>query len=166
MSIRLLRTSIALVVTAGLAACSPFGAAESAPNVSMTSIKGQPVALAPKGKVTLVNFWATSCGTCVKEMPQLVATYQKYRDKGYETVAVAMSYDPPNYVLNYAEKNQLPFPVTLDVEGKAAQAYGGVMVTPTTYLIDKRGNIVQRFIGEPNMTELHKLIEDKLAEQV
>ncbi|MBB5017202.1 peroxiredoxin [Chitinivorax tropicus] len=165
MSNRLLRTSIAMVMLVALSACSPFGGGDKAPQLEMTSVKGQAVSMPPKGKVTLVNFWATSCGTCVKEMPQLVATYNKYREKGYETVAVAMSYDPPNYVLNYAEKNQLPFPVTLDVQGKAAEAYGGVMVTPTTYLIDRRGNIVQRFIGEPDMAELHKLIEAKLAEQ-
>ena len=57
-----------------------------------------------KGKVTLVNFWATSCTTCVAEMPKIIATYDKYNTKGFDTVAVAMSYDPPAYVVNYAEK--------------------------------------------------------------
>src|SRR5215467_11249041 len=52
-----------------------------------------------KGKVTLVNFWATSCTTCVAEMPNVMATYEKYRAQGYDTLAVAMSYDPPAYVV-------------------------------------------------------------------
>src|SRR5216110_433646 len=56
-----------------------------------------------KGKVTLVNFWATSCVTCVAEMPKVIATYDKYKERGYDTLAVAMSYDPPSYVVNYAE---------------------------------------------------------------
>ncbi|PZQ71087.1 MAG: redoxin, partial [Variovorax paradoxus] len=60
-----------------------------------------------KGKVTLVNFWATSCVTCVGEMPKVIATYDKYKAKGYDTLAVAMSYDPPSYVINYAETRKL-----------------------------------------------------------
>lgn len=47
------------------------------------------------GKVALVNFWATSCTTCVAEMPMIVRTHEKYAPRGYETVAIAMSYDPP-----------------------------------------------------------------------
>src|SRR5687768_4033090 len=64
-----------------------------------------------KGRVTLVNFWATSCTTCVAEMPKLVGTYDKFRARGFDTVAVAMSYDPPSYVVNYAESRKLPFKV-------------------------------------------------------
>src|SRR4051812_26691783 len=56
-----------------------------------------------KGRVTLVNFWATSCTTCVAEMPKIVATHDKYQAKGFDTLAVAMSYDPPSYVVNYAQ---------------------------------------------------------------
>ena len=62
-----------------------------------------------KGRVTLVNFWATSCTSCVREMPKLVATFDKYRAQGFDTVAVAMSYDPPSYVVNYAQTRKLPF---------------------------------------------------------
>src|SRR6478672_10808056 len=60
-----------------------------------------------KGKVTLVNFWATSCVTCVAEMPKMVETYNKYHGQGYQHMAVAMSYDPPSYVVNYAETRKL-----------------------------------------------------------
>lgn len=117
-----------------------------------------------RGKVTLVNFWATSCTTCVAEMPMIVETHEKYRSRGYETIAVAMSYDPPAYVVNFAQTRKLPFLVAIDNTGGVAKAWGEVNVTPTTYLVDKEGVIVKRFVGQPNFEELHKLIERLLAQ--
>ncbi|MCW5651727.1 MAG: TlpA family protein disulfide reductase [Ramlibacter sp.] len=117
-----------------------------------------------KGKVTLVNFWATSCTTCVAEMPKIIATYDKYRGKGFDTLAVAMSYDPPSYVVNYAETRKLPFRVAIDNTGAVARAWGEVQLTPTTYIVNKRGDIVKRYVGEPDFAELHSLIEKLLAE--
>lgn len=117
-----------------------------------------------QGKVTLVNFWATSCTTCVAEMPEIVATYDKFKDKGYETLAVAMSYDPPAYVVNFTESRQLPFKVAIDNTGANAQAWGEVKLTPTSYLLNKRGEIVKRYVGAPDFAELHRLIEKLLAE--
>ncbi|MDI9335190.1 MAG: TlpA disulfide reductase family protein [Cytophagales bacterium] len=111
------------------------------------------------GKVTLVNFWATSCITCVAEMPKMVATYNQYHAQGYEMVAVAMSYDPPSYVVNFAQTRQLPFKVAIDNTGAIAKAWGDVQLTPTTYLLDKKGRIVKRYVGEPDFAELHALIE-------
>ena len=117
-----------------------------------------------KGKVTLVNFWATSCVTCVGEMPKVIATYDKYKGRGYDTLAVAMSYDPPSYVVNFAETRKLPFKVAIDNTGAVAKAWGDVQLTPTTYVVNKRGEIVKRYVGEPDFAELHKLIEKLLAE--
>jgi peroxiredoxin len=117
-----------------------------------------------QGKVTLVNFWATSCTTCVAEMPQVASTYLKYRDKGYDTLAVAMSYDPPSYVVNFTETRKLPFKVAIDNTGAVAKAWGDVQLTPTTYLVNKRGEIVKRYVGAPDFAELHALIEKLLAE--
>ncbi len=117
-----------------------------------------------KGKVTLVNFWATSCVTCVGEMPKVIATYDKYKARGYNTLAVAMSYDPPAYVVNYAETRKLPFEVAIDNTGAVAKAWGDVALTPTSYLVNKRGEIVKRYVGEPDFAELDKLIEKLLAE--
>ncbi len=117
-----------------------------------------------KGKVTLVNFWATSCVTCVGEMPKVIATYDKYKAKGFDTVAVAMSYDPPSYVVNFAETRRLPFSVAIDNTGSVAKAWGDVQLTPTTFLVDKQGQIVKRYVGEPNFDELHVLIEKLLAQ--
>ena len=117
-----------------------------------------------KGKVTLVNFWATSCVTCVGEMPKVIATYDKYKGRGYDTLAVAMSYDPPSYVVNFAETRKLPFKVAIDNTGAVAKAWGDVQLTPTTYVVNKRGEIVKRYVGEPEFAELHRLIEKLLAD--
>jgi peroxiredoxin len=162
-------TIIAGVAAAGVASALHLGLPPNAParlpEVALTTITGEKLTAAElRGKVVLVNFWATSCVSCVKEMPKLVATYRKHRDRGFETIAVAMSYDPPNYVLHYAEKNALPFKVALDPLGAAARAFGDVNLTPTTFVIDRRGTIVKRYLGEPDFAELDRLIEGKLAE--
>ena len=117
-----------------------------------------------RGQVTLVNFWATSCASCVAEMPEMVATYQKYQSRGYQTLAVAMSYDPPAYVVNFTQTRKLPFQVAIDNTGEVAKAWGDVRLTPTTYLVNKRGQIVKRYVGTPDFDELHLLIEKLLAE--
>ena len=138
-----------------------------APQVTFTSLKGEKIPMQSlRGKVVLVNFWATSCVGCIHEMPRMIDTYRKYQTQGLETIAVAMSYDPPNYVVNYNEKNALPFKVALDVQGSLAQAFGNVQLTPTTFIIDKRGNIIKRILGEPDFARLHELLEVKLKESV
>ena len=137
----------------------------AAPDATFTTIEGQTLATADlRGKVVLVNFWATDCIPCMREMPRIVQTYNKYRARGFETVAVAMSYDPPNRVLDYARKNALPFKVALDFSGDLARRFGDVQFTPTTFVIDRRGNIVKRYLGEPDFAALHSLLESKLDE--
>ncbi|HSW15662.1 MAG TPA: TlpA disulfide reductase family protein [Ramlibacter sp.] len=139
--------------------------ATAAPQSTFVMLDGSRTTTADlKGKVTLVNFWATSCTTCVAEMPEIVATYDKYKSRGYQTMAVAMSYDPPSYVVNYAQTRKLPFNVAIDNTGVVAKAWGDVQLTPTTYVVNKRGEIVKRYVGSPDFAELHKLIEKLLAE--
>ncbi|MGB8338958.1 MAG: TlpA disulfide reductase family protein [Burkholderiales bacterium] len=127
------------------------------------SIKGDKTSLEKlKGKVVLVNFWATDCSSCIAEMPDLIKTHNKYQPQGLETIAVAMSYDPPNYVVAYAEKNKLPFFVSLDFSGEHARAFNNVKLTPTTYIINRQGHIIQRLVGELDFPKLHALIENEL----
>ena len=134
-----------------------------APNVGFVTIQGEKITPdSLRGKVVMVNFWATSCTTCVAEMPQMVDTYNKFKPQGMEFVAVAMSYDPPNYVVNYAETRHLPFKVALDTDGSAAKAYGDVAMTPTTFVIGKDGKILKRYLGKPDFDELHKLLATSL----
>lgn len=137
----------------------------SAPDVRFVTLSGaNPSTAELRGRVLLVNFWATSCVSCVAEMPKLVAAWEKYAPRGYQTVAVAMSYDHPNLVAEFARARALPFEVALDADGAAARRFGGVNATPTTFLIDRRGRIVRRFLGEPDWAEFHALVERALAE--
>lgn len=162
------RNPILLVAAAamGFVLYSAFFDKTAAPPVTFVSLQGEKITTADlRGKVVLVNFWATDCPTCIKEMPDIIKTYNKYRAQGFETIAVAMKHDPPNYVLNYTEKNALPFKVALDPQGELARAFGEVKLTPTTFIIDRRGNIVNRILGEPDFAKLHVLLEEKLKEQ-
>ena len=159
-------TGVALAAFAGIGAYVYLGAGQqAAPSSTFVLLDGSQQTTADlRGKVTLVNFWATSCTTCVAEMPDIVRTYDKYRAQGFETLAVAMSYDPPSYVVNFAESRKLPFKVAIDNTGAVARAWGDIKITPTTYIVNKRGEIVKSYVGAPDFPELHRLIEKLLAE--
>ena len=146
---------------AALAGC----ARERAPEVNYTLLDGQKASSRQwAGKVMLVNFWATSCTTCVGEMPRIIATHDKFKGRSFDTLAVAMSYDPPAFVSRFAETRRLPFGVAIDNTGSVAEAFGPVQMTPTTFLINKHGEIVKRYVGEPDFAALHALIEQLLTE--
>ena len=93
----------------------------------------------------------------------MVQTFNKYNAQGLEFVAVAMAYDPANYVLNFVETRKLPFTVALDVQGELAKSFGNIQLTPTTLVIDKDGHIIKKYVGEPDFAALHQLLEKALA---
>jgi peroxiredoxin len=156
--------AVVLALAAGAGGYLSLSANKAAPEVTFVDLQGTKIPLSSlRGKVVMVNFWATSCATCVKEMPQMVDTYQRFNAKGLDFVAVAMSYDPPNYVLNYVETRKLPFKIALDPQSTLATAFGNVQMTPTTFVIDKQGKIIKRYLGEPDFVALHKLLETALA---
>jgi len=135
-----------------------------APEVVFSTLSGKQVALSElRGKVVLVKFWATSCVSCVAQMPDNIENYDTYRNKGFDIIAVAMQYDPANYVINFAETRKLPFTVALDTQGQVAKAFGDVKLTPTAFLIDKNGNIIKRYLGLYDKAEFRKSIEKALA---
>lgn len=135
-----------------------------APDVTFTTIEGKTINMADlKDKVVLVNFWATDCPGCIKEMPDLIQTYRTYKDKGFEIVAVSMPYDPPQQVVNYTKAKQLPFPVMHDGNSEMVNAFGGVNLTPTTFIYDKQGNRLNRIMGELDFASLNHLITQELA---
>ncbi|MBH9553894.1 TlpA family protein disulfide reductase [Inhella sp. 4Y17] len=136
-----------------------------APVVQYTLLDGQARSSQQwNGKVMVVNFWATSCTTCVKEMPALMATHEKFKGPRFDTLAVAMAYDPPDYVAAFAQTRKLPFGVAIDNSGAIANAFDpAVRMTPTTFVIDKQGRIVKRYLGEPDFKAMHQLIETLIA---
>jgi len=155
---------IAVALLATVLTSAALLSKRAAPDVTLTDINGNRVRLADlRGNVVLVNFWATTCVTCVREMPQIAATQRRFAGRAYRTFAVAMPYDRPDWVLNFSERNRLPFPIALDVKGEIARAFDDTRVTPTTFLIDTQGRIVKRYIGAPDFAELQQRIEKLLA---
>jgi len=157
---------VALVLAVGAYLAQRASSAPSpAPDVSYTLLDGsQSTTRGLRGKVVLVNFWATDCTICVHEMPQIAATHEKFKARGLETLAVAMSYDPPAQVIRFAESRKLPFGVVIDNTGSFAKGFDQVQVTPTTVLINRHGDIVRRFVGEPDFAALNALVEKLLVE--
>ncbi|MGB3288932.1 MAG: TlpA disulfide reductase family protein [Burkholderiaceae bacterium] len=155
---------VAVLALAGAGIWQFSGSAKTAPDVTFTSLTGQKIAMSElRGKVVLVKFWATSCVTCIAQMPDTIQNYKDLSPKGFETIAVAMQYDPPNYVKNYAETRKLPFTVAIDARGEIAKAFGDVQLTPTAFLIDKEGHIVKRYLGNYDKASFLSTVNKALA---
>ncbi|MDR2925639.1 MAG: TlpA family protein disulfide reductase [Azoarcus sp.] len=165
MKLRILAALVAVaLVVAGVLV---YNARLPAPETSFTTLQGERLDTASlRGKAVLVNFWATTCSTCIEEMPDLARTYEKFAGAGLEIIAVAMDYDPEPQVRAYAKKAALPFKVALDADGEIALAFEGVRMTPTTFLIDRQGQIVHKYLGKPDFGKLHALLEELLANPV
>ena len=156
----------ALAIAAAIGIAVSLGAPRhgAAPSVGYTLLDGtRHSSDAWRGKVVLVNFWATSCTTCVREMPAIAALHDRFKARGFETVAVSMSYDAPASVVNFAETRRLAFGVAIDNTGAIAKGFGDVEATPTTFLIDKRGAIAERIVGTPDFAALGARIEALLG---
>jgi peroxiredoxin len=165
----LMKTGIIVGLTAlvlGIGASLALQTREtSAPEVRFATLSGDSFATSDlRGKVVLVNFWATSCVSCVQEMPKMIETYKKYAPRGYEMVAVAMSYDHPNQVAAFAKSRALPFKVALDTNGAIAKSFGDIRITPTTFLLDRKGRVLKQYLGEPDWAEFHGLLDKALGD--
>lgn len=162
----LLKKSLLTIVITVLLAFLAFQQYDkfNAPNVTFTTIEGEKIPMVTlKGKVVMVSFWATDCNICIKEMPALVHFYNLYKQKGFEVIAVAMPDDPPAQVLNYATKKKLPFPVMHDGLSEITKKFGKVDLTPTTFIFDRHGKLLQRTIGEINFIKLGQLLNNELS---
>lgn len=151
---------IALLVFLGLQLSNK----PTAPAVTFNTIDGKQISMASlKNKVVLVNFWATDCPGCVKEMPQLINTYNAYHHKGFEVIAVAMPHDQITQILNYSKSQALPFPVTHDSTAEITGKFGQVNLTPTAFIYNKQGQLLQRTIGELDFKALQQLLNKELS---
>ena len=130
------------------------------PQIDMLTISGETISTEDlRGSVYLVNFWATDCPGCIEEMPGLIDTFNKYKNKNFTVIAVSMFYDPPSRVLSYTEKNKLPFPVTLDLDKNIMNSFDDIKLTPTSVLINKKGQVVNTIIGVLDFKDLHEKID-------
>jgi peroxiredoxin len=133
---------------------SPSGL-KQAPKVTVTTLDHGKISLDKyRGRPVLVTFWATTCPGCVAEMPHLVELHKELAPQGLAIVGIAMSYDPPEQVQEMVKQKQLPYTVALDTDGAAAKAFGGVKLTPTSFLIDPQGRIVKQKLGEMDMKQV------------
>ena len=129
------------------------------PMVTFHTLDAQSIAISQlKGKVVLVNFWATSCPTCVAEMPALQALYKRYHAQGLEIIAVAMPYDASEQVRQYRQTHAFTFKMVHDVNAQVTRAFGGIELTPTTFLYDRQGRQVQYTVGELDFKQLEQQI--------
>jgi len=156
------RTFLASIATAAVSLNGCSNHAElggPAPSVKFKTLKNeQPIDLAALSKPLLVNFWSTSCGVCIKEMPHLAKLYAQFKPKGFEMVAVAMSYDRPSDVLEMSEARKWPFLVALDLDSSVSKAFGKVQFTPTSFLIDQDGNVAEKAVGEIDIKKLAQVL--------
>lgn len=124
------------------------GGSSGAPAFTLPSVEGGSVSLADySGKVVMLNFWATWCGPCKREIPDFIELQENYRDEGFEIVGVSL--DKPGEeqaVARFVEQQGINYDV-LYGNGQIAQAYGGVRSIPTTFLIDRDGRIVSSKVG-------------------
>lgn len=126
----------------------PRAASFAAPELALRTLAGEPVRLSDlRGKVVLLNFWATWCIPCRTEMPAIEALYQRYRAQGLEVLAVNLDRLSTAGVEAFLKEVKVTFPIVLDPDWSAARTYG-VLGVPTSYLIDRAGNVVVREVGE------------------
>lgn len=134
------------------------------PATALTMIDGKHKTLGDfHGRPLLVHFWATSCRSCIKEVPRLKSLYKQFSPRGLAMVAVAMPYDRPDAVIAYANTMAMPWPVALDVKGDTLSAFGRIQATPASFLLDQNGRPVFKHVGLLELPAVARRIEELLT---
>ena len=132
-----------------------------APDFSLQDLDGKPLDLASyRGKVVLLDFWATWCTPCREEIPHFVEWQDKYREQGLQVIGISMD-EGPKPVRNFYREFKMNYPVAVGTE-KLATAYGGVLGLPITFLIDRDGKIAAKFVGAVDMNSVEQQMKSLL----
>jgi peroxiredoxin len=151
---------------AGAPAISGPGAAEGAmaPEFKLPDIDGRSVSLSDfKGKVVVVNFWATWCPPCRAEVPDFVRMQAKYRDRGLQFVGLSIDAGGAHDVRPFAQENDINYPMLI-ANDEVAREYGGIVGIPTSFVIDRHGKIVKRFEGYTDPKVWESTLESLLGQ--
>lgn len=141
---------------------SPSGHPQ-APAVSFKALNGKTFTLAElKGRPVIINFWATTCPGCVKEIPVLIAMADKYAEQQLMIIGVAMDYDPEDQVREMVRLKKMNYTIVLDKTGYLAKTFNNVTLTPTTFFINKQGQITKHKLGELSHSEMAASIQNIL----
>lgn len=151
---------ISLFIPFLLLSCSK-AEVKKAPDFILNDINGKAVKLSDfKDKVVILNFWATWCPPCIAEIPEFVKFYSTYREKGVEIIGVAVS-SSMEEVKKMVSDKKINYTVCIS-DRKIEELYGGIRFVPTTFIIDRSGNIHQKKIGAISEKELVEMIKDIL----
>lgn len=137
-----------------------------ATDFEVTLLNGETFRLSnQKGKVVLMNIWATWCPPCRDETPDLVNLYEKYKDEGYITLGVSIDEQGESVVRPFMEEFNVTYPMYIDTDGTVMEKYGPTMGIPTTYIIGRKGNLRYFAVGALTNKELEPRIKELLAEE-
>ncbi len=153
--------SLSVLLLAVMIAASGV-AQNKAPNFKVQAADGSTIELAKlKGKIVVLNYWATWCGPCRMEIPGFIDVYKQYKGKGLEIVGISLDREGWKVVRPYIEKASINYPVVVADE-TLETAYGQIDAIPTTFVVDKHGNIVDKHVGYMDRASFEKLVKGLL----
>jgi thiol-disulfide isomerase/thioredoxin len=133
---------------------------KDAPDVALKDLAGKPLPLSSlKGKVVLVNFWATWCGPCLTEMPWFVEFTEKYGPDGLVVYAISLDEEGPGVVKPFVEKHKFDKLTIVMGEEKTPQAFGGLLGLPTTFMVDREGKFYSKHQGLVQKADIEEEIQ-------